>query len=81
MKESKNTAIDNTVNPYIYPGFEYPHRDPYRDSWTQPGFYQDCPHRLPCGICTKTNSMCPLNPGITKPTWATSNGTGGSCNE
>lgn len=76
MKESKNTAIDNTVNPYL--GFEYP----YRDNWGQPGIYQDCPHRLPCGICTKTNSMCPLSPGIMKPTWATStNGTGGSCNE
>ena len=28
------------------------------------GYQQYCYNRLPCGICTRTNSMCPLNTNI-----------------
>ena len=71
MKDAKNSTVGNSSN-YYYP---------YQDHWTQPGTYADCPHRLPCGICIKTNTMCPLNPGLSRPTWINTNGTGGSCNE
>lgn len=28
-----------------------------------------CSYRLPCGICQRTNSICPLSGGICTPTW------------
>lgn len=28
-----------------------------------------CSYRLPCGICQRTNSVCPLNGGTWTPTW------------
>ena len=44
------------------------------------GFWQYCFNRLPCGICTRTNMMCPMGPSNSNPypevptiTW--SNGT------
>ena len=30
------------------------------DSGDVANYSKFCWHRLPCGICTKTNSMCPL---------------------
>ena len=29
----------------------------------EPNHYEYCWYRLPCGICTRTNSMCPLGKG------------------
>jgi len=29
----------------------------------EPNYYEYCWYRLPCGICTRTNSMCPLGKG------------------
>ena len=29
-----------------------------------------CSYRLPCGICQRTNSICPLSGGTCTPTWA-----------
>lgn len=29
-----------------------------------------CIYRLPCGICTRTNSICPLSGGTITPSWA-----------
>lgn len=26
----------------------------------EPNYHEYCWYRLPCGICTRTNSMCPL---------------------
>lgn len=34
-----------------------------------------CTYRLPCGICQRTNSVCPLSGGICTPTWTISTGT------
>ena len=28
-----------------------------------------CSYRLPCGICQRTNSICPLSDGTWTPTW------------
>ena len=28
-----------------------------------------CSYRLPCGICQRTNSICPLSGGTWTPTW------------
>lgn len=30
-----------------------------------------CTYRLPCGVCQRTNSMCPLSGGAYTPTWTT----------
>lgn len=35
--------------------------------------FQYCQYRLPCGICTKTNSICPLGGRVPTITW-TANG-------
>ena len=32
-------------------------------------YQQYCSFRLPCGVCTRTNSMCPLCGGVISPTW------------
>ena len=38
-----------------------------------------CNFRLPCGICQRTNSICPLSGGICTPTWTTcTTGTAGT---
>lgn len=37
-----------------------------------PNSVQNCPHRLPCGICSKTDRICPINPGLVQPTWISS---------
>lgn len=35
-----------------------------------PNYSQYCLYRLPCGICTRTNNICPLNcNGTALPTW------------
>ena len=35
-------------------------------------YSQYCLYRLPCGICTRTNSICPLSGNcITTPSWGT----------
>lgn len=34
-------------------------------------YSQYCAYRLPCGICTRTNSYCPLFSGIIDVTWMT----------
>ena len=37
-----------------------------------PNYGECCFNRLPCGICTRTNTMCPLANGVTiTPTWTT----------
>lgn len=33
-------------------------------------YSQYCAYRLPCGICTRTNSYCPLSNGM-EVTWLT----------
>ena len=32
-------------------------------------YQQYCGFRLPCGICTRTNSVCPINGYTVTPTW------------
>lgn len=34
-------------------------------------YSQYCAYRLPCGICTRTNSYCPLFSGTIAITWTT----------
>ena len=34
-------------------------------------YSQYCSYRLPCGICTRTNSYCPLFSGTIDVTWTT----------
>lgn len=36
-------------------------------------YSQYCAYRLPCGICSRTNSYCPLFSGKIDVTWATEN--------
>ena len=37
-------------------------------------YQQNCPHFLPCGICERTNKMCPLNGWRSfEPVWTTTN--------
>ena len=38
------------------------------NSYTQ-NYTNYCSYRLPCGVCLKTNSICPLSGGICTPTW------------
>lgn len=38
----------------------------------QNDYYQYCAYRLPCGICTWTNTYCPMQ-GITTLTWMQTN--------
>lgn len=45
--------MDNTIN-----------TSSYINNYTNYCFY-----RLPCGICQRTNSMCPLAGGTSTPTW------------
>lgn len=34
----------------------------------------NCPHLLPCGVCTKTNQICPLGGWhTTQPIWTVNN--------
>lgn len=47
--------MDNTINTDSYTGI---------NNYTNYCFY-----RLPCGICQRTNSMCPLGSGTWTPTW------------
>ena len=30
------------------------------DDYTKTNYYENCAFRLPCGVCTRTNSMCPI---------------------
>ena len=32
--------------------------------------YQNCPWRLPCGICQRSNSICPMQTNRFEPTWS-----------
>ena len=47
--------MDNTIN-----------TSSYINNYTNYCFY-----RLPCGICQRTNSICPFSGGICAPTWTT----------
>lgn len=38
---------------------------------TANNYSQYCAFRLPCGICTRTNSYCPLPSGTIAVTWTT----------
>lgn len=31
--------------------------------------YNYCFHRLPCGVCMRTNSICPMSEQSIQPTW------------
>ena len=46
--------MDNTIN---------------TSSYTVNNYTNYCAHRLPCGVCQRTNSICPLNGGTWTPTW------------
>ena len=35
-------------------------------------YRQYCWYRLPCGICTRTNTLCPLSGGTVQVTWTNS---------
>lgn len=30
------------------------------DGYTRTNYYETCAYRLPCGVCIRTNSMCPI---------------------
>ena len=47
--------MDNTINTDSYTGIN--------------NYINYCFYRLPCGICQRTNSMCPLGNGTWTPTW------------
>ena len=36
--------------------------------------YQNCPWRLPCGICQRSNSICPMQTNRYEPTWSLNGG-------
>lgn len=36
--------------------------------------YQSCPWRLPCGICQRSNSICPMQTNKYEPTWSLNGG-------
>ena len=36
--------------------------------------YQSCPWRLPCGICQRSNSICPMQTNRFEPTWSLNGG-------
>ena len=36
--------------------------------------YQNCPWRLPCGICQRSNSICPMQTNRCEPTWSLNGG-------
>lgn len=40
-----------------------------------------CNFRLPCGICQRTNSICPLGGGTWTPTWTSCTTASSSVNE
>ena len=37
---------------------------------TEINYSKCCVYRLPCGICTRTNSYCPISNGTVDVTWA-----------
>ena len=63
INANKNANSTGTVSNYI------------TDETTVPNYRQGCSFRLPCGICTRTNSMCLLNAMTVYPTWTVSTGT------
>ena len=36
--------------------------------------YQSCPWRLPCGICQRSNSICPMQTNRYEPMWSLNGG-------
>lgn len=36
--------------------------------------YQNCPWRLPCGICQRSNSICPMQTNRREPVWSLDGG-------
>lgn len=36
--------------------------------------YQNCPWRLPCGICQRSNSICPMQTNRFEPRWSLDEG-------
>ena len=36
--------------------------------------YQSCPWRLPCGICQRSNSICPMQANRFEPMWSLNGG-------
>ena len=44
----------------------------------EPGYgqydYKNCPWRLPCGICQRSNSICPMQTNRYEPTWSLNGG-------
>lgn len=36
--------------------------------------YQSCPWRLPCGICQRSNSICPMQTNRYEPMWSLDGG-------
>ena len=42
----------------------------YQPTITDIPNYNECAHRLPCGVCRMTNNLCPICCGQTKIDWS-----------
>ena len=76
MKDTNsNTTSDyNSTSGYIHVGDIHVGDIPGTTGTIGTYDYQSCPWRLPCGICQRSNSICPMQTNRFEPRWSLDGG-------